>query len=182
VCTAGTGGTAATIGRFIRYRCHDTRLCVADPENSVFFDTYASGDASLRISANSLIEGIGRPRVEKSFLPGIVDGMMKIPDVASLGAIRYLERVLGRRCGGSTGTGIVATLALARRMREAGERGSIATILCDSGERYGHSYYDDAWVASHGFDIGPAVEAITGCAERGEAPPWVLPTAGQCLA
>jgi len=49
VCTAGTGGTAATIGRFIRYRCLDTRVCVADPENSVFFDAFASDDSSLRI-------------------------------------------------------------------------------------------------------------------------------------
>jgi len=180
VCTAGTGGTAATIGRFIRYRCHETRLCVADPENSVFFDAFASGDSALRISTNSRIEGIGRPRVEKSFLPGIVDAMFKIPDVASLAAIRYLERVLGRRCGGSTGTGFIATLALARRMHEAGERGSIATILCDSGERYGHSYFDDQWMAAQGFDVGPAVEAIAACAERGEPSPWPLPCAGQC--
>ena len=179
VCTAGTGGTAATIGRFIRYRCHDTRLCVADPETSVFFDAFASGDSSLRISTNSRIEGIGRPRVEKSFLPGIVDGMMKIPDVASLAAIRYLERVLGRRCGGSTGTGFIATLALARRMHGAGERGSIATILCDSGERYGHSYYNDEWMKSHGFEVGAAVEGIAACAERGDSLPWPISSSGQ---
>ncbi len=68
VCSAGTGGTTATIGRYVRYRCHDTRLCVADPENSVFFDAFAKGDSSIRISSNSLIEGIGRPRVAKKTL------------------------------------------------------------------------------------------------------------------
>ena len=182
VCTAGTGGTAATIGRFIRYRCHDTRLCVADPENSVFFDAFATGDCTKRIAGNSRIEGIGRPRVEKSFLPGIIDGMFRVPDAASLAAIRYLERVLGRRCGGSTGTGFIATLALARQMHEAGEEGSIATILCDGGERYGHSYYNDAWMAAQGFAIGPAVEAVAGCAERGSGLPWALACAGQCSA
>jgi len=119
VCSAGTGGTTATIGRFIRYRCLDTRVCVADPENSVFFDAFATGDCSIRIAGNSLIEGIGRPRVERSFLPGIVDGMLKVPDIASIAAIRYLERVLGRRCGGSTGTNFIATLHLARRLHEA---------------------------------------------------------------
>ena len=36
VVGAGTGGTSATIGRYIRYRRLDTRLCVADPEASVF--------------------------------------------------------------------------------------------------------------------------------------------------
>ncbi len=80
VCSAGTGGTTATIGRFVRYRCHDTKVCVVDPENSVFFDAFAAGDSSIRIDGSSLIEGIGRPRVERSFLPGIVDGMFRIPD------------------------------------------------------------------------------------------------------
>ncbi|MCW5590846.1 MAG: PLP-dependent cysteine synthase family protein [Burkholderiales bacterium] len=180
VCSAGTGGTTATIGRFIRYRCHSTQVCVADPENSVFFDAFAKGDSSIRISSNSLIEGIGRPRVEKSFLPGIVDGMLKIPDVASLAAIRYLERVLGRRCGGSTGTNFVATLHLARRMHEAGEKGSIATILCDSGERYMHSYFHDGWMKAHGFDVAGNVEAIAACTEKGKELPWELAGAGAC--
>ena len=31
VVGAGTGGTSATIGRYIRYRRHATRLCVVDP-------------------------------------------------------------------------------------------------------------------------------------------------------
>jgi cysteine synthase A len=41
VVSAGTGGTSSTIGRYIRYRpalFATTRLCVVDPENSVFFD------------------------------------------------------------------------------------------------------------------------------------------------
>lgn len=36
VMSAGTGGTSATLGRFIRYQGHDTKLVVVDPENSVF--------------------------------------------------------------------------------------------------------------------------------------------------
>ena len=32
VCGAGTGGTSATLGRFVRYHRHDTQICVADPE------------------------------------------------------------------------------------------------------------------------------------------------------
>ena len=35
VMSAGTGGTSATLGRFIRYQGHDTKLVVVDPENSV---------------------------------------------------------------------------------------------------------------------------------------------------
>ena len=179
VCSCGTGGTTATIGRFIRYRCHETQVCVPDPENSVFYDAYVTGDRSLSIEESSLIEGIGRPRVERSFLPKVIDGMLKVPDVASLGAIRYLERVLGRRCGGSTGTNFIGALHLARLMHSTGQSGSIVTILCDSGDRYGHSYYNDDWVARHGLVLGTATDAIAQSAERGQPLPWRLRGAGR---
>ncbi|OBK59713.1 lyase, partial [Mycobacterium gordonae] len=68
VVGAGTGGTSATIGRYIRYRRHATRLCVVDPENSAFFPAYVENRADVVTGASSRIEGIGRPRVEPSFL------------------------------------------------------------------------------------------------------------------
>ena len=39
VVGAGTGGTSATLGRYVRYRAdkyNQTKICVADPDNSVF--------------------------------------------------------------------------------------------------------------------------------------------------
>ena len=53
---AGTGGTAATLGRHIRYRGYTTRLVVVDPENSVFYDSFQSRDRGLRIATSSRIE------------------------------------------------------------------------------------------------------------------------------
>ena len=41
VVGAGTGGTSATLGRYIRYRRLPTRLCLADPEASVFHRHFA---------------------------------------------------------------------------------------------------------------------------------------------
>lgn len=38
-----------------------TRLCVADPDNSVFYDHFHSGDPDLLLETSSNIEGIGRP-------------------------------------------------------------------------------------------------------------------------
>ena len=61
VVGAGTGGTSATIGRYVRFRCHDTQVCVADPEGSVFSAYHRTGDTTLT-AAGSRIEGIGRPR------------------------------------------------------------------------------------------------------------------------
>ena len=74
---------------------------------------------------------------------------------------------------------VVETLD-ARRMHEAGEKGSIATILCDSGERYMHSYFHDGWMKAHGFDVAGNVEAIAACTEKGKELPWGLAGAGAC--
>jgi len=155
VVSAGTGGTSATIGRFIRYQCHATQLCVADPENSVFYDSYLSGDRSLTSQQGSNIEGIGRPRVEPSFIPSVIDRMIKVPDAASYATIHFLQQVLDRRCGGSTGTNVYAAFEIIAELKAAGESGSVVSMLCDGGERYLDSYYNDAWLKQKGFDLSP---------------------------
>jgi len=155
VVGAGTGGTSATIGRYLRYRRHDTCLAVVDVENSAFFPGWRDGDDTVTTGCGSRIEGIGRPRVEPSFLPGVVDRMIAVPDAASIAAARALYPILGRRVGASTGTNLWGVLHLAREMRERGERGSIVTLLCDGGERYAHTYFDDGWLAAQGIDLAP---------------------------
>ena len=156
VVGAGTGGTSATIGRYLRYRRLASRLCVVDVENSAFLPAYASGDGSLTVPGASRIEGIGRPRVEPSFVSQVVDAMVGVPDAASVAAARFLSDKLGRRVGGSTGTNAWASLLLVAGMLERGRSGSVVTLLCDSGDRYDHTYFDDGWVASQGLDLaGP---------------------------
>ncbi|ECG8514851.1 PLP-dependent cysteine synthase family protein [Salmonella enterica subsp. salamae] len=160
VMSAGTGGTSATIGRYIRYQGYDTQLMVVDPENSVFFPYWQDRDASLRSPVGSKIEGIGRPRVEPSFIPDVVDEMLRVPDAASIAAAHWLETQLGRKVGASTGTNMWGALQLAARMREAGETGAIVTLLCDSGDRYLDTYYHPAWVSEHIGDLTPWSAAI----------------------
>ena len=104
----------------------------------------------------TLIEGIGRPRVEPGFLFEVVDD-------GDRGAGRGVDRrahgccedLLGRRYGGSSGTNLVACLQLAARMRARGERGSIVSLLCDRGERYDQTLFDAPWLARQGLDPAP---------------------------
>ncbi len=168
VVGAGTGGTSATIGRYVRYRRHPTRVCVADPEHSAFFDGWAGGDPSHVTGRGSRIEGIGRPRVEPSFVGSVVDRMVAVPDAASLAAMRHLHAVTGRRAGGSTGTNLWCALRIVAEMLGAGEEGSVVTLLCDGGERYAHTYYDDAWLAEQGFDLEPYAATLHRLAATGE--------------
>jgi len=155
VMSAGTGGTTATIGRFLRYRRHATMLAVADVERSAFFEGFATKSRECASEQASRIEGIGRPRVEPSFVPGVIDMMLRVPDAVSLAAMRVLSARLGRRVGGSTGTNFAAMCVLADRMRRNGEAGSIVTLICDAGERYAKTYYDAAWLAGNGLDPSP---------------------------
>src|SRR5690606_39191612 len=101
------------------------------------------------------IEGIGRPRVEPSFVPEIVDRMLRVPNAASFAAMRFLEHMVGRKYGGSTGTNLYGALHLIAEMAARGERGAVVTLACDPGDRYLDTYYDDAWLAANGYDIEP---------------------------
>jgi cysteine synthase A len=154
VVGAGTGGTSATIGRYLRLKKLDTRLCVVDPEGSAFHEAWTTGDPGV-VATGSKIEGIGRPRVEPSFVPQVVDRMTAVPDAASIAAMRWTTEQLDRWVGGSTGTNMWGALQLVAEMRAAGQRGSVVTLLCDDGRRYARSYYDDAWVAGRGWDLAP---------------------------
>ncbi|MCK8047141.1 PLP-dependent cysteine synthase family protein [Shewanella sp. 1CM18E] len=160
VMSPGTGGTSATIGRYIRYQRLTTQLCVVDPEQSVFFDYFKTGDKNVTCANGSKIEGIGRPRAEPSFIAGVVDEMRKIPDAASVATIHWLENIIGRKTGASTGTNLYGALQLASEMIAKGETGSIVTLICDSGERYLDTYYDADWVAENIGDLTPYTKAL----------------------
>ncbi|WP_278809949.1 PLP-dependent cysteine synthase family protein [Obesumbacterium proteus] len=160
VMSAGTGGTSATLGRYIRYQGHPTHLMVVDPENSVFMDSYLQKDRTITGSCGSKIEGIGRPRAEPSFIPEAIDSMMRVPDAASIATIHWLQKVLGRKVGASTGTNMWGALTLARQMRDRGEQGAIVTLLCDSGERYLDTYYDADWVKKNIGDLSQYTQQL----------------------
>jgi cysteine synthase A len=86
---------------------------------------------------------------------------LRVPDEAALAAMRVLSRRLGRRVGSSTGTNFFALSVVASRMKAEGAKGSLVTLICDSGERYGHTYYSDDWIAAQGFKLAPHEQALT---------------------
>ena len=155
VVGAGTGGTSATIGRYVRYRGLASEVCVVDPENSAFLPAFLGDDAGVRRACGSRIEGIGRPRVEPSFVPAVVDRMMLVPDAGSVAAMRLLADRTRLRAGASTGTNLFGALRLACEMAQRGEGGSIVSLLCDGAERYAGTYRNDAWLTERAWDLAP---------------------------
>ena len=135
---------------------------MADPVDSVFHRHYADRSvATLPAGCASCVEGIGRARVEPSFMPGVIDRMEAVSDAQSIGAMRALADRLGRRVGGSTGTNLWACAKLAKEMAAEGQTGSIVTLLCDGGDRYAATYYDDAWLEAKRLDWREPAARIT---------------------
>jgi cysteine synthase len=169
VVGAGTGGTSATIGRYTRLMQYPTQLCVVDPEDSIFYSRW-TGDPSTFTGRPSRIEGIGRQNAEPSFLPSVVDLMIQVPDAASIATMRLVRERTRRSVGGSTGTNVWGALLLVAQMLAEGQRGSVVTLICDGGERYAGTYYDDAWVAGQGMELGPYEDALETFLEQGAFP------------
>jgi cysteine synthase len=171
VMGAGTGGTAVSFARYARYTGRRARVCVTDPENSAFFPGWRDDDRSAT-AKGSRIEGIGRPKVEPSFLFPLINRMIRVPDAASIATMRVAAHRLGTAPGASTGTGLYGALRILRGMHERGQKGTVVTMLCDRGERYATSYYNDTWLAQHGIDFKPWVPTVERFLDTGH---WTPP-------
>ncbi len=167
VCGAGTGGTSATLGRYLRYRGLNTRLCVAEPSGGAFAEGWKSRDRHVHATGKTLIEGIGRSTVEPGFVFDVVDAVVEVPDAASIAAACQLVDLLGRRYGGSSGCNLVACLHLAAQMLARGEQGSIVSLLCDRGERYDDTLFCNSWRAQRDIAIRPWQEALQSALSEG---------------
>ncbi|MFF3002411.1 PLP-dependent cysteine synthase family protein [Kitasatospora sp. NPDC057940] len=171
---AGTGGTTTSMARYARYTAKKLRVCVPDPEHSAYFDGWYWQDPTVT-DQGSRIEGIGRPRVEASFVPTTVNRMIRVADAASVATMRYLSdrTELGIHAGPSTGTGVFAAIRILLGMTEGHHLGSVATVMCDPGDRYTNEYYNDAWLATQGIVYKPWYTTIKDFFENGV---WTPPT------
>ena len=160
VCGAGTGGTSATIGRYLRYQRLHTRLCVAEPTGGAFAQGWRTRDPLAAACQATVIEGIGRPHAEPGFVFDVVDSVVEIDDAESVAAMWLLKDLLGRAYGGSSGTNFAACLHLAAGMRERGECGSIVSLLCDRGERYEQTLFDANWLSAHGIHMSLSLQRL----------------------
>ena len=156
VVGAGTGGTSATIGRYVRYRGSPDPAVRPRPGGLGVLPGLAGRRSRAGPARGSRIEGIGRPRVEPSFVGQAIDRMVQVPDAASVGTMREVESVLGRRVGPSTGTNLWAAFGLIAEMRGDRHRPGRSSPCCATPVIATTStYYDDDWVAEQGWDLQP---------------------------
>jgi cysteine synthase A len=81
--------------------------------------------------------------------------MIKVPDAASYATIHFMEKPLNRRCGGSTGTNLYAAFQIISDLNAQNQEASVVSMICDAGERYLNTYYNDHWLEKNGFNLAP---------------------------
>ncbi|KAJ6507297.1 tryptophan synthase beta subunit-like PLP-dependent enzyme [Mycena vitilis] len=167
VSGAGTGGTLAGVGRFLKSMEEDVIICLADPEGSglynkvkhgVMFDQREKEGTKRRHQVDTVVEGIGINRLTQNIelaLP-IIDDAFRVTDPEAVAMARYLVQHDGLFVGSSSACNLVACVRLIKKMGwQSGER--IVTVLCDSGSRHYSKFWNDEYLRTAEIPVDPAL-------------------------
>ena len=131
ICSSGTGGTIAGVGKALKEKDQKIRICLADPKGSALYN-YIKFNI-LKIEGSSITEGIGSSRVTKNFNEAPIDNAYSIEDDEAINIIFDLIKNEGLNLGTSSGINIAGAIKLAK---EIGPGKTIVTILCERSDRY----------------------------------------------
>ena len=156
VIGVGTGGTITGIGRFLKQQDPKVKIIGVDPEGSIFYDLFKTGQQPSTVPYK--VEGVGQDELPKNVDFSLIDDMYQIGDKESFNVTRALARQEGIFSGGSSGMAVAAALMLAK---QCGDSDLIVTILPDSGSNYLSKVYNDDWMRENQYLESP-VRLTTG--------------------
>ena len=148
ICSVGTGGTLAGVGRALKARKESVRIGLADPSGSALYNYYAHGE--LKAEGSSISEGIGNSRITDNLADTPIDLPYQITDQESIPLVYDLIRNEGLSVGGSTGVNVAGAIRMAK---ELGPGHVIVTLLCDSAMRYRARLFNRAYLAEKGLEL-----------------------------
>lgn len=125
VAGVGTGGTITGVGEVLKAELDHVRVIAVEPAKS---PVLSGGKAGLHG-----IQGIGAGFVPSVLNRDIFDTLICVRDKDAIKTARKLGREEGILAGISAGANVFAALQIAR---DLGPGKRVATIICDSGERY----------------------------------------------
>lgn len=131
ICSSGTGGTIAGVGKALKEKNKNIKICLADPEGSALYNFIKFKE--LKSEGNSITEGIGSSRITANFGEAPIDDAFSIDDVDALTEIYKLIENEGLSLGTSSGINVAGAISLAK---ELGPGKTIVTVLCDKSDRY----------------------------------------------
>ncbi len=127
VACVGTGGTLSGVGKYLKEQNSNTKVVAVEPASSPLLSKGKAGTHG--------IQGIGA-----NFIPAVLDRevydeVVTVTDEDAFATMKRLQKEEGLYVGISSGAAVAAALQIAARKENQGKR--IATILPDSGNRYG---------------------------------------------
>jgi len=125
VAGVGTGGTITGVGEVLKAELEQILVVAVEPAKS---PVLSGGEPALHG-----IQGIGAGCVPSVLNRDIFDALICVRDEDAINTARKLGREEGILAGMSAGANVFAALQIAR---DLGPGNRVATIICDSGERY----------------------------------------------
>lgn len=138
-----TCGTIRGCSEYVRDNGLATRVVAVDAVGSRIFSD---------VKAKRMIPGMGAGLKPPLCEPALIDEVVHVTDAECVAGCRRLvatEAILG---GGSSG-GVIA--ALDKLQDRIPEGANCVAVLCDRGERYLDTIYNDEWVREHCGEIEP---------------------------
>ncbi|NNE78722.1 MAG: cysteine synthase A [Silicimonas sp.] len=144
-CSVGSGGTLAGVAEVLQPK--GVKVGLSDPDGSGLFKLYTNEDPP---KGDSITEGIGQGRITANLEGYAPDFVYKVPDREALPVAFDLLQTEGLCLGGSTGINVAGAMRLAREM---GPGHTIATVLCDYGNRYQSKMFNPDFLRDKGLPV-----------------------------
>ena len=148
ICSSGTGGTIAGVGRALKEKNKNIKIFLSDPKGSALYNYVKNND--LKIEGSSITEGIGSSRITVNFNTAPIDGAYSIGDIEALNLLFSLMEKEGLFLGTSSGINIAGAKRLAK---ELGKGKTIVTILCDKSDRYHSKIFNKKFLSEKNLPI-----------------------------
>ncbi|CAE6439191.1 unnamed protein product [Rhizoctonia solani] len=163
VSGAGTGGTIAGVGRYLKSQDSDIRVVLSDPEGSglynkikhgVMFDAKEAEGTKRRHQVDTIVEGIGINRLTRNFEMAldVIDDAIRVTDQEAVAMSRYLVQNDGLFLGSSSACNLIACIKVAKALGKNSGK-VVATILCDSGTRHYSKFWNDEYLEKAGIEV-----------------------------
>jgi cystathionine beta-synthase len=136
----GTGGSLCGAGSALKTHIPNLQIVGVEPEGSVIF----GGDGAPYHQS-----GTGTPagaEIGSLIDYDLIDEGLKVTDSQAFETARYLARRYAILMGGSAGGVIYEAL---KRAKTAARGSTIVILVCDGGEKYLNTIYNDDWMEAH---------------------------------
>jgi cysteine synthase len=155
VSAAGTSGTIGGCSKYLKEQNPSLKVWLIDPKEITSLTAFINSGKTTSFpkdglemvpiapSGSTIVEGVGLPRVTPNLHEAVIDKGVSATNQEVVDMAYFLLRNDGIFVGPSAAMNVVGAVKMARAL---GPGHTIATILCDSGERYRSKLFNPDWL------------------------------------